>query len=556
MADASSKAIPERYAQDTEFILLDILTDALQEHTFIDVGAEKGSFARFFMEKGLQGVLFEPFPRHHAALEALIEGTPSRLLPYAIDDEDGTGTLHLSYDDDGVLHDHFHSLIPLHNDPRVHHEDSLSVTCRSLESLHDEGLLDAHIGILKIDTEGNDLNVLRGMGAVRAEVLLCEFFTEGLYAGWEAAHPEGLIAEARRLGYRHYLAVMKHRGGEVISWSPVAFEREEWGNLIFLEEAVYARCQEVLNRVVAACATTPHAIGGPGSGQAASATTMRPATLQGWLARQIAQCLPSVAASLLIDVGAYRGDFTQALLENVAFDHAYLFEPHPANVAMLKPVVAQADRMTLVPLAVGSTTGEVRFHATQDSATGSVLPYAPTALGPQDTPASFRVQQTTLDGYLGSLAAQDHVGLIKIDAQGADLDVLKGAEQTLRQSRPWLVVELIFGPLYEGQARPEAVFNWLYRHGYRLAAFFNEHEAEEGWLAFADAVFVPEEVERDYAAPYHARPAGDELQAQVYALQAVCRERLDLINRLHEEAERRLVIIHQLERALRKSETG
>ena len=556
MTATSSRELPERYAQDTEFVLLDILMEALQEKTFIDIGAEKGAFAHFFMQKGLQGTLFEPFPRHHTALQELTAGTASRFFPYAIDREDRTATLHLSYDDEGVLHDHFHSLIPLHDDARVHHQDALPVQCRSLESLLQEGLLDTRVGILKIDTEGNDLNVLRGMGGLRAEVLLCEFFTEGLYAGWEEAYPEGLIAEAERLGYRHYLAIKKYRGHEVLSWSPAVFASEEWGNLLFLEEAIYGRCQEALESVIAASDALSYPTCAQPPVQAASATAERPATLQGWLARQMARCVPSVAASLLIDVGAYRGDFTQTLLEAISFAHAFLFEPHPANIANLEPVVAEDDRMTLVPLALGKATGEVCFHATQDRATGSVLPYAPAALGLQDTPASFPVQQTTLDRYLDSQAAQARVGLIKIDAQGSDLDVLKGAEQTLRQSRPWLVVELIFGPLYEGQASPETVFNWLYAHGYRLAAFFNEHEAEEGWLAFADAVFVPAEVDRHYEAPYHAKPAWDKLQAQVHALQAICEERLDLINHLHEEAERRLVIIQQLEKELRKNDTN
>lgn len=169
MAVTSSKDQPDRYAQDTKFALLDILMNALHEKAFIDVGAEKRVFARFFMEKGLQGVLFEPFPRHHAALQALTEGTTSRFFPYAIDHEDRTGALHLSYDNDGVLHDHFHSLIPLHDDPPVHHQDNLPVPCRTLGSLQVEGLLGTHVGILKIDTEGNDLNVFRSMGSLRVE---------------------------------------------------------------------------------------------------------------------------------------------------------------------------------------------------------------------------------------------------------------------------------------------------------------------------------------------------------------------------------------------------
>ncbi|HMB90212.1 MAG TPA: FkbM family methyltransferase [Rhodothermales bacterium] len=543
MANTSKQAQPQDYAQNIEFALLDILGDALQGKTFVDIGAEKGSFARFFMEKGLQGVLFEPFPRHHATLHTLTEATASQFYPYAIDHQDQAGILYLSLDEHGMAHDYYHSLVPLPDDPRVQHQESMPVVCRSLESLAEEGVLEPHIGVLKIDTEGNDLHVLRGMGRVRAEVLICEFFTEGVYAGWEEAHPEGLIAEAQQLGYQHYLGIQRDRGKIIVSWQPTHIPSGQWGNLIFMEDAIYKQCREALDQMMTSLDSTTRS------------ADERSSTLQDWLARQIEQHGSSVETTWLIDVGAYQGDFTRSMLGALPFARALLFEPHPDNVAGLESMVASEDRITLVPRALGNAMGEVHFHATQDRATGSVLAYAPAALTLREIPASFPVQQTTLDTYLEQQEAPIRVGLLKIDTQGNDLNVLKGAERTLQHSRPWVVVELIFGPLYEGQARPDAVFTWLYEHGYHLAAFFNAHEADAGWLAFADAVFVPDEVDRDYRAPYHAKTEGGGLQVQIEALQTVCEERLALINHLHEEAARRLDIIQQLEKELRRSDT-
>lgn len=63
-------------------------------------------------------------------------------------------------------------------------------------------------------------------------------------------------------------------------------------------------------------------------------------------------------------------------------------------------------------------------------------------------------------------------------------------------------------------------------------------------------------MDRCYEAPYYAKSAWHELQAQVQALGASCEERLDLINQLHEEAERRLVIIKKLENEIKKSATN
>lgn len=239
------------YAQETEFALLEILVLTLTKKTFVDIGAEKGAFAGFLMQHGFQGVVFEPCPKHHAGLEKLTENTDSSFLPYAIDSQDRTADFHLSYDENGKLQDFFHSLHKLTDDDRVQHRDSFPVKCRSLQSLADQGTIGTRIGILKTDTEGNDLNVLKGVGSVRAEVLICEFFTEGLYAGWELAHPSGLIAEAAKLGFNHYLAIKKKQGREMLSWNPAAFTEGQWGNLIFMTETVYHRCFEDLHALVA-----------------------------------------------------------------------------------------------------------------------------------------------------------------------------------------------------------------------------------------------------------------------------------------------------------------
>lgn len=539
------------YAQDTEFVLLNTLVSAITKKTFIDIGAEKGSFSKFFMQKGLQGILFEPCPKHHAALKALTKNTKTLFFPYAIDSRDRTADLHLSYDENGELQDYFHSLHALPDDPRVKHQDEIPVTCRSLQSLVAEGVLEPRVGMLKIDTEGNDLNVLKGMGTLHVEVLICKFFTEGLYAGWEEAHPRGLIAEAEKLGLKHYLAIIKRQGRERLAWTPTDFFEQQWGNLIFMNAEIYECCFEELNaqitaRQIAAADAGPQ----PVPCQAAG-LPQRLTSLHDWLSHQWDRHAVSTHGTLLIDVGAYQGGFSRELLASSGFENAVLFEPNPLNVATLKQAFAYDGRLVIEPLALGNEVAEVTFYATDDRATGSVLPYAPASLAPDDAVESYCVEQTTLDRYLEARDAQERVGLIKIDTQGYDLQVLQGAEQTLKKSQPWLVAELIFGPLYQHQASPFAIFNWLTERGYSLAALFNEHFSDDGWIAFADAVFVPGNVAHHYEAPYHARPDLASLQYEIQSLRAICAERLELINFLHTENAKRLELIEQLENELR-----
>ena len=190
----------ELYEQATDIAVMLALAKHVTRKTFIDVGAEKGAVSRALFEMGFQGVLFEPYPTHLPALQKLVEGTESKVFGYAIDETDHEGTLHIAVDDEGKERDYFHSLLRVEAHHLVKHARSLPVRCRSLASLASEGLISREIGVLKIDTEGCDLNVLRGMGDVGAEVLVCEFVTPSLYSTWSGSFPEPLVQAARGKG--------------------------------------------------------------------------------------------------------------------------------------------------------------------------------------------------------------------------------------------------------------------------------------------------------------------------------------------------------------------
>jgi len=241
----------ELYAQESEFKILSILLPCIKKKTFIDIGAEKGSFARRLMESGFTGVLFEPCPKHHPDLIRLTENSESLFFDFAIDKKDRKASLHIAVDENGEPLDYYHSLHYLSDDSRVNHQKEIPVNCRSLESLLNEKVIENDIGILKMDTEGNDLQVMQGMGGVLPEVLICEFFTHGLYAGWSAADPAGLIAEVKRvLGYTHYLAIKRWEDIELISFGPAVFLEKQWGNLIFINDELYHRVFDELQGAV------------------------------------------------------------------------------------------------------------------------------------------------------------------------------------------------------------------------------------------------------------------------------------------------------------------
>jgi FkbM family methyltransferase len=154
----------EYLSQETEIKIIDLLIPYLDNSFFVDIGAEKGSFALFLLKHGMNGVLFEPMPKHFPVLEAIVNDYPDvSLLKCAITNVDSKQSFHVATDLQGNELDYFHSLQKAEAPGVFAHNKSFEVECRSIESLVKQGQISSELGILKTDTEGNDLNVLKGL---------------------------------------------------------------------------------------------------------------------------------------------------------------------------------------------------------------------------------------------------------------------------------------------------------------------------------------------------------------------------------------------------------
>ena len=72
------------------------------------------------------------------------------------------------------------------------------------------------------------------------------------------------------------------------------------------------------------------------------------------------------------------------------------------------------------------------------------------------------VECVVLDTFLASRFSEQFVGLIKIDVEGFELDVLQGLEQTVARDRPILYLEA------DRIEETKEVMRWLFARGYRL----------------------------------------------------------------------------------------
>src|SRR5438093_1534994 len=163
---------PEIDDQGAELSLIAALVPSLRDRSAIDVGSERGAVAANLREAGLDPTwLVEPHPGNAARLRERFGTDPGlHVLEVAAGSEDGAAELHLARDASGGSLDSFHTLQPERSGPSLVWDGSVQVQVRSLDSLRAAGEIPDSVGVLKIDAEGADADVLRGAASLGAEI--------------------------------------------------------------------------------------------------------------------------------------------------------------------------------------------------------------------------------------------------------------------------------------------------------------------------------------------------------------------------------------------------
>lgn len=156
---------------------LQALFGLLDVDIVLDVGANTGQYRDFLRhEVGFKGIIvsFEPVGHNVKVLRQRVGADPQwRIMDYALGDSDRSQCINVMKSDDfssflmpaSVLADHYRSKCA------IDHQET--VTVRRLDSVMDEVLAGRrHARIyLKMDTQGFDLNVVKGASGVLHEVL-------------------------------------------------------------------------------------------------------------------------------------------------------------------------------------------------------------------------------------------------------------------------------------------------------------------------------------------------------------------------------------------------
>jgi len=174
----------------------------------------------------------------------------------------------------------------------------------------------------------------------------------------------------------------------------------------------------------------------------------------------------------LVDVGA-RGGVDQRWEPYYPVLDVLGFEPDPAECERLNEAARSLPyRSRFLPYALGRDAGEVTFNVCRWPVASSVYEPNPDVL--EDFPAAASLMTVTERRRLSTVPLDDVCArealtpdCLKIDVEGAELDVLRGAETALDRSLV-LDVEVEFDPLFRGQPLFADVDVHLRERGWRL----------------------------------------------------------------------------------------
>jgi FkbM family methyltransferase len=196
----------------------------------------------------------------------------------------------------------------------------------------------------------------------------------------------------------------------------------------------------------------------------------------------------------VFDVGANSGQSALRLLREFPNKQIYSFEPHSRTFAELKKNIQKCRNVTAINAALGSENCVAEFFVYENCALNSLANDSPFvsrfAVSSADV---HKVTVTRLDEFCSANGIAS-VHTLKIDTEGFDLEVLKGATLMLEMGRiKFIYVE--FNDLFEISNATGgslvAIGEFLRKWGFRFVASYTEYvEPRDGFFIGCNALFV------------------------------------------------------------------
>jgi FkbM family methyltransferase len=198
---------------------------------------------------------------------------------------------------------------------------------------------------------------------------------------------------------------------------------------------------------------------------------------------------------IIFDVGAHIGTITLLYKRMYKNPTIYAFEPFKESFEELKKNTKNNPGIFPINMGLGDVEGKAKFYSNEFAPTNSLLNSEKS--GGQiwgenilNTKEIVEINLTTIDKFVKNNLISK-IDILKLDVQGAENLVLKGAENTLLNCNiDMIYTEIILLPTYENQSNFEEILSIFEKQNYSLYNIYNPSYTSTGQLRQIDVIFI------------------------------------------------------------------
>lgn len=199
-----------------------------------------------------------------------------------------------------------------------------------------------------------------------------------------------------------------------------------------------------------------------------------------------AKLLKSLRIETVLDGGASRGQYGERLRSFGYQGRIVSYEPLSSSFSELAIKAAADGNWEARNIALSDVDGSAQLNISTQNTWSSLLPRDDAARSPA---LEYVGRETVSTSRLDSLDDVRGRTWLKLDVQGFEMAVLRGAERTL-EAVDSIECELMLEAAYAGQATATELMSFIYQHGFRLAAVDNGYIRPSGRAGWMDWIFV------------------------------------------------------------------
>lgn len=204
---------------------------------------------------------------------------------------------------------------------------------------------------------------------------------------------------------------------------------------------------------------------------------------------------------IILDVGAYRGNSIFAFKENFSNPFVYSFEPSKKNFDILEENCKQFENYKVFNLGVSDINGIKKFNVNSWSETSSFLELNDEGsknyfdnrfkyLGKNITESSDSIETITIDSFIEK-ENLDKVSILKVDTQGHEKNVLRGAQKSLKENKiESIMIEIILDDYYKNHINILDIEQLIISEGFYLYGIYDVIKKPKSRINQLDLLYV------------------------------------------------------------------